>query len=106
MSKLLQSPAFYRIVRNPNVFHNGDVSLYDRTNTLDNNIRVLEDPENNRKLTLIGTMNTSDLLASRTQKLLENQEFSSLLVQTTPEWYSHISQSKTNIKVILILESF
>ena len=103
MSKLLQSPNLYRIVRNPNIFHVGDVSLYERTNTLDNNIRILEDPENNRKLTLIGTMNTSDLLASRTKKLLENQEFSSLLVQTTPQWYSHVDNQKSKIQVIIII---
>jgi hypothetical protein len=99
MSKLLQSPNFYRIVRNANVSSYGDISYYERSNTLDTSIKVLEDPKNNRKLTLIGTMNCSDLLANRTKKLLENMEYSSLLVQTTPQWFQHLQNSKTNIKV-------
>lgn len=102
MSKLLQSPAFYRIVRNPNVKHCGDIPLYERTESLENNIRYLEDPKNNRTLTLIGTMNTSDLLANRTQKLLQNSEYSSLLVQTTPHWYDHVENLKSEIKVYII----
>ena len=99
MSKLLQSSNFYRMVRNANVSSLGDISYYERSYNLDNNIKILEDPENNRKLTLIGTMNCSDLLANRTKKLLQNMDYSSLLVQTTPQWFQHVQNSKSSIKV-------
>jgi hypothetical protein len=103
MSKLLQSSNFYRMIRNSNISHTGDISLYERSTKLDNNIKILEDPTNNRKLTLIGTMNSSDLLANRTKKILENLEYSSLLVQSTPQWFEHIQNQKFSVKVFILL---
>ena len=101
MSKLLQSANFYRIVRNPNVHAVGS-RVYDRDNIFDNTLKILEDPVNNRKLYLIGTMNASDLLAQRTEKMLSEINYSSLLVQTNQNWFDHVNRKRLSVEVNIL----
>lgn len=102
MSRLLRSPAYYQIVRNPNIHSNGETRVYDRENIFENSFRLLEDPANNRKLYLFGTLNSSELLAKRTEKMLDQIDYSSLLVQTTPKWFEHVKKSSYNVRVRIL----
>lgn len=77
----------------------GDIRVYDRENPFENSFRVLEDPERGRKLYLFGTLNSSEMLAKRTAKVLENLDYSSLLVQTTPEWYQNVNEKSYRVEV-------
>lgn len=47
----------------------------------------LTDPKGERELYLIGTTNSSTLLANRTRKLVEDVKPDTLYVQTTPNWW-------------------
>lgn len=65
---------------------------------------MLKDPETNRELLLVGTLNASNVLAHRTQKIIDEFEPDSVLVQTTPHWYKGINsdlrrEPKTNLDV-------
>lgn len=57
----------------------------------------MNDPKNDRKLVLIGSMNASDLLAYRTAKFLESYKPDSVLVQTNPGWYEHINKMVSSV---------
>jgi len=56
-----------------------------------NSVKLLEDPENNRKLVLVGTLNVSNTLAERTHKLIEKAKPDSVLVQTNSDWFDNIN---------------
>jgi len=53
-----------------------------------NTLKILEDPENKRKLILIGTTNSSTLLSYRTKNLIERENPDSVFVQTNKEWWN------------------
>ena len=55
-----------------------------------NSIKLLEDPQNNRRLILVGTLNSSTVLAERTRALIERANPDSILVEATPHWYSEV----------------
>ena len=99
MSKLLQNSSYYKVARNQNLHHLQDVRVYTRNTAFENTLKVLEDPKNNRKLYLIGTLNSSDALAKRTERLLETIPYTSLLVQTNVDWYKSIKNFSHNIEV-------
>jgi hypothetical protein len=88
-SKILQAPV-NRIMRNPNFPSGYGVPNYERADPLLNSVKVLEDPENDRKLILIGTLNCSTVLAERTRTIIERFNPDSILVETTPNWYDEI----------------
>ena len=55
-----------QIIRNPNRLK-GDEYIFDlNSDYRSNTVKILEDPQNDRKLILVGTMNCSDFLAKRT----------------------------------------
>jgi hypothetical protein len=88
--RLIQAPV-NRIMRNPNFpsafsapnFERGDIKL--------NSVKLLEDPENNRKLVLVGTLNVSNTLAERTRHLIEQAKPDAVLVQTNANWFEQIN---------------
>ena len=57
-----------------------------RSNPFTNTLSILEDPASQRKLFLIGTTNSSNLLALRTQKLLQVEKPDVVFVQTNKAW--------------------
>jgi len=47
---------------------------FERGATMLNSVKLSEDPENNRKLVLVGTLKALNTLAERTQKLIERSK--------------------------------
>jgi len=56
----------------------------------------LKDPENKRRLFLIGTTNSSTLLANRTRELVSDVKPSSLIVQASENWWNKAKQMDVN----------
>ena len=79
MGKLLET-SLKRFFRNPNATRDFTNAISCHKSTLGNTISVLKDPQNDRELILIGTMNSSNLLAKRTEKLLKEFNPDSLIV--------------------------
>lgn len=97
MGKLLET-SLKRFFRNPNATRDFTNAVTQNKSCLANTISVLKDPENNRELVLIGTMNASNLLAKRTENLLKDFNPDSLLVQTNPNWYDYLNKNVDNIE--------
>ena len=53
-----------------------------------NTLTVLKDPSNDRTLYLIGTTNSSTLLANRTRDLIAGEKPDAVFVQTNKEWWN------------------
>lgn len=87
MSARLYQSAAHRFLRNPN----NDSSIFKRAwsrgNPFENTFTLLEDPKTGKKVYLIGTTNSSTILATRTKKLIEAIKPDSVLVQTSLPWY-------------------
>lgn len=104
MPKLSLTP-LNRFLRNPNQHSYLGSEAYRRDdNKLLSQVKLLKDPETNRELLLIGTLNASNILALRTQKIIDEFEPDSILVQTTSNWYQGINaelkrEPKTNLDV-------
>jgi len=82
---------FCRFLRNPNqTSYFGSENYNVKGNNLMSQVKYLVDPESNRELLLVGTLNSSNVLAQRTQKLIDEFAPDNVLVQTTPEWYKGI----------------
>jgi hypothetical protein len=62
----------HRFLRNPNYWSSPYNRVANRSNPLENTLTKLEDPENKRTLYLIGTTNSSSMLAYRTKNLIES----------------------------------
>lgn len=80
------------MLRNPNATRDGVSAVSMNSSSLNNTVSVLHDPENERKLVLVGTMNASDFLAFRTKMLLKDLNPDSLLVQTNDDWFTRINK--------------
>lgn len=89
MKKFLQAPLL-NIARNQNVPKTGSTISFERKDIFANNVKFLEDPATQRKLILIGTTNSSSLLANRTQKILEIANPDSVLVESNESWFQTI----------------
>lgn len=104
MPKLSLTP-FNRFLRNPNQHsYFGSEQYKKEDNKLMAQVKLLVDPQTKRELLLVGTLNSSNVLAQRTQKLIDEFEPDSVLVQTTPQWYKGINhelrrEPKTNYDV-------
>jgi hypothetical protein len=61
----------YRWVRQPNLNSSTYNRVANRADPFKNTLTILEDPVKNKKIYLIGTTNSSTLLAHRTKKLVE-----------------------------------
>lgn len=75
-----------RILRNPNLEANLETKVWSRTSAYDNTLTVLEDPQNNRKLYLIGSTHASTTLANRTRDLINEVKPDTVYVQANEEW--------------------
>lgn len=78
----------HRFLRQPNIASNIHNRVANRYDPFNNTLTVLKDPKANRELYLIGTTNSSTLLAYRTKKLIEKVKPSSLYVQATSTWWN------------------
>lgn len=79
MGRLLEAP-LKRFLRNPNATRDYINPVSNHTSALNNTISFLNDPKNDRKLILVGTLNASDLLAKRTEMLLKKYNPDAVLV--------------------------
>ena len=61
-------------------------SLKKRANPYKNTLTILEDPARQRKLFLVGTTNSSTLLAYRTKQLIETEKPDAVFLQTNKKW--------------------
>jgi pheromone shutdown protein TraB len=52
----------------------------------------LEDPKHHRQLFLIGTTNSSTMLAERTKDLINREKPDSVFVQTNEQWWDIVKQ--------------
>lgn len=96
MKNLLRAPTG-GILRNPNFGAHFKNPNYIRESQFSNTVRFLEDPKTNRKLILVGTLNSSDILAQRTSKLLEKTNPDSIFVQTDKNWYKNLINKNKKI---------
>jgi len=53
-------------------------------------VKFLEDPQTNRKLILVGTLNSSSILAERTKQLMEIAKPDQVLVETDHKWFKQM----------------
>lgn len=63
-----------------------------RASCFDSTLTVLEDPHHNRQLFLIGTTNSSTLLAERTKELIQKEKPDSVFVQTNKKWWDIVKE--------------
>jgi hypothetical protein len=91
MSARLYQSAAHRFLRNPNVDASIFKRAWSRNNPFENTISILEDPRSGKKIYLIGTTNSSTILATRTQKLIETLKPDTVYVHTSDKWYQRAS---------------
>ena len=84
MSKL---KVVHRFLREPNHLSSKTSRVANRSTPFENTLTKLEDPKTGRSLYLIGTTNSSTLLANRTKSLIAEVKPESVYVQTTPDWW-------------------
>lgn len=77
----------HRFLREPNHLSTKSSRIGNRSTPFENTLTKLTDPKTGKELYLIGTTNSSTLLANRTRKLIEELKPDSLYVQTTPDWW-------------------
>lgn len=70
IESIIMKAVVHRWVRQPNLHSDIRNRVANRSDPLKNTLTVLEDPNTNRKLYLIGTTNSSTTLAYRTRKLI------------------------------------
>jgi len=84
----------HRILRNPNYVSSIYNRVTNRPSPYESTLTVLDDPVNNRKLYLIGTTNSSTLLAKRTQELVKDVKPDTLFVQANFKWWNLVKGLK------------
>jgi hypothetical protein len=89
MSWLYQSAA-HRFIRNPNVQSNIFKRAWTRRTPYENTMEVLDCPKTGKRVYLIGTTNSSTVLALRTQALIKDVQPDSLHVNTNEVWYNRV----------------
>lgn len=80
---------FHPWIRNANLHSDITNRVANRFDPFKNTLTVLEDPNTQRKLYLIGTTNSSTTLAHRTKKLVKDVSANAVFVQTTPQWWNY-----------------
>lgn len=88
------SRVVHRFVRNQNINSGYYFRPSNRHDPFKNTLTVLNDPATGRQLYLVGTTNSSTLLANRTKKLIETEKPDTVFVQTNKEWYDIVSNLK------------
>lgn len=69
------------------VLETGEPLFYGRATPFENTLTVLKDPKTGRELYLIGTTNSSTLLANRTKKLVSEVKPDEVIVQASQQWW-------------------
>lgn len=84
----------HRILKNPN--YNSTIwnRISNRPSPFESTLTILEDPAQGRQLYLIGTTNSSTLLAKRTRELIKSEKPDSIFVQTNEKWWNTVKEFK------------
>lgn len=77
---MISARAVHRLLRNPNLETGASQRAGTRFDPFKNTLTVLKDPSNGRTLYLIGTTNSSTLLANRTKDLVQKEKPDALFV--------------------------
>ncbi|KAL4471692.1 hypothetical protein ABPG74_008585 [Tetrahymena malaccensis] len=85
---MISARAVHRFLRNPNLETGAAYRAGTRFDPFKNTLTVLKDPQNGRTLYLIGTTNSSTLLANRTKDLVQKEKPDAVFVQTNKEWWN------------------
>lgn len=84
----------HRFMKNPNYYSGLWNRISNRPNAFENTLTILEDPVNDRQLFLIGTTNSSTLLAKRTRDIIRSEKPDSVYVQTNEKWWDIVKDIK------------
>lgn len=95
----------HRFLREPNHQSTKYSRIANRSNPFENTLTVLTDPNNDRELHLIGTTNSSTLLANRTRKLVETIKPDTLFVQTTSNWWKIAKDLNVHLQTLRSLHN-
>lgn len=96
MVRPLNASTFPRHVfmRGQNLHTNIYDRIGNRDNCFDTTLVHLTERFNGKDVYLVGTANQSTMLAQRTQKLIEELKPDTVVVQTSPEWWSNAKLMK------------
>lgn len=95
---MTSTKVIHRFIRNANLDSNIYNRVANRFDPFKNTLVTLEDPANNRTLTLIGSTNSSTTLAQRTQNLLEKLNPDAVYVQASQEWWNYAKHTNVVLK--------
>jgi len=84
----------HRFLRNPNYYSDVWHRVANRPSPFENTLTILKDPAHDRELYLIGTTNSSTLLAKRTRDIIRNEKPDTVYVQTNEKWWNAIKDFK------------
>jgi hypothetical protein len=93
----MSTKVIHRFIRNANIDSNIHNRVANRFAPFTNTLVSLEDPATQRKLTLIGTTNSSTTLSHRTRVLLEKLNPDALYVQASPDWWNHAKHTNVTL---------
>ena len=88
----------HRFIRNANLDSNIYNRVANRFDPFKNTLVTLNDPKNDRTLTLIGTTNSSNTLAHRTKNVLQQLQPDAVYVQTSWDWWQHAKKTDVIMK--------
>lgn len=88
----MSTQAVHRFLRNPNYSASIFNRIANRLSPFQNTLTVLDDPKEGKRLFLIGTTNSSNILAQRTKNLIAQEKPDTVLVQTNETWWNLVSQ--------------
>ena len=94
----MSTKVVHRFLRQPNLHSDIYNRVGNRYDPFKNTMTVLEDPQNNRTLHLIGTTNSSTTLAYRTKKLVENLRPDFLYVQADTTWWNFAKNLEVSLE--------
>ena len=90
----------HRFIRNANLDSNIYNRVANRFDPFKNTLVTLNDPKNDRTLTLIGTTNSSNTLAHRTKNVLQQLQPDAVYVQTSWDWWQHAKKTDVIMKTL------
>jgi len=84
----------HRFLKNQNYCSDVYHRIRNRPTPFENTLTILKDPANDRELYLIGTTNSSTLLAKRTRDIIKNESPDTVYVQTNEKWWNLVKDFK------------
>lgn len=88
------SQVAHRFVRNANFNSSLSQRMANRSSPLSNTMVHLTDPSSGREVFLIGSTHASDLLANRTQQLIQETKPDQVYLQTNQKWLDTMGSLK------------